>query len=313
MRDALPIDRLRPALRAWDLDAADVVPIVPGVTSDVFLVMHGSDRWVAKFNYDYREYFEVGLRASQVVHARTASASFEVAVPIPTSSGDLTELVEWPEGEVHPLALLSFVAGDPLTARDPSCVHLLGDVCGRVHAALLDVPPRAVGLKELPAEPDGNHPDRDAGDFSWLHHVWRELEQRAWSSRSDVRHAVAIWDGPDVRRRREAVGVLDFGHCGWHSLVHVVANRSLNASLTDEARLASFLESVERHLPLTETEREQFALHRLRNLAIYARWVAMEKVARRDVTFNERWFRELLQALHREIPRIGMTLPPTSR
>ena len=45
-------------------------------------------RWVAKFNYDYREYFEVGLRVSQLVQAREGSASFEVAVPVPTESGD---------------------------------------------------------------------------------------------------------------------------------------------------------------------------------------------------------------------------------
>lgn len=124
------------------------------------------------------------------------------------------------------------------------------------------------------------------------------------------RHAVAVWDGPDIRHRPDGIGVLDFGHCGWHSLVHVVANRSLNASLADESRLAPFLEAVERHLPLTVTEREQFSLHRLRNIAIYARWVAMEKVARRDAMFNERWFRELLQALRRELPEIGIVLPP---
>jgi len=309
VHDPLPIDRLRPSLRAWDLEAADVVPIVPGVTSDVFLVMQGGARWVAKFNYDHRDYFEIGLRASQFVEARVASASFEVAVPVPTTTGALTELVEWPAGVVHPLAVLTYVRGDPLPGGLPASVPLLGDVCGRVHGALLDVRPEQVGIDELPDEPDGNYPDRDAGEFSWLHDLWRELEQRAWSSRKDVRHAVAVWDGPDIRQHRGGVGVLDFGHCGWHSLVHVVANRSLNASLTDESRLAPFLQAVERHLPLTTSELEQFPLHRLRNLAIYARWVAMEKVAREDAAFNERWFRELLQALHRELPRIGMTSP----
>ena len=312
MHDPLPIDRLRMALRAWDLEAADVVPIVPGVTSDVFLVMRGADRWVAKLNYDYRDYFEVGLRASQLVEARTASTTFEVAVPVPTISGSLTELVDWPDGEDHPLAVLTYVRGDPLPAGEATSVAVLGDVCGRVHAALLEVPPERVGLHELPTEPEVNHPDRDAGEFSWLHDVWRELEQRAWASRGEVRHAVAVWDGPDIRRTRDGVGVLDFGHCGWHALVHVVANRSLNASLKDETCVASFLDSVERQLPLTAAEREHLPLHRLRNIAIYARWVAMEKVARWDPTFNERWFRDLLQALHRELPRIGMT-PPMSR
>lgn len=286
--------------------------IVPGATSDVFLVMLGGDRWVAKFNYDGQEYFEVGLRASQLVHACTASDAVEVAVPVPTSAAALTELVEWPSGELHPLAVLTFVGGDPLPTADTSTARLVGDVCGRVHAALLDAPPEDVGLLELPTEPDGNYPDRDAGEFSWLHGLWRELEQRAWDARGEVRHAVAVWDGPDIRRRPGGIGLLDFGHCGWHPVVHVVANRSLNVSLADETLLAPFLEAVERHLPFTRPEVEQFALHRLRNIAIYARWVAMERVARRDPAFNDRWFRALLQALERELPKIGMAAPTTT-
>ena len=307
MHDPLPIDRLRSALRAWGLETADVVSIVPGATSDVFLVMRGHERWVAKFNYDAPEYFEVGLRASQIVRRRVASDSIAVAVPEPTSRGTLTELVSWPEGELNPLAVLTYVGGDPLPIADTPSARLVGEVCGRVHAALLPVPPEEVGIVELPTEPDGNYPDRDAGEFSWLHGLWRELEQRAWDSRADVRHGVAVWDGPDIRRRPDGISLLDFGHCGWHPIVHVVANRSLNVSLADESLLRPFLESVERHLPLTPREIEHFALHRLRNIAIYARWVAMERVARHDPTFNDRWFLQLLRALDRELPAIGLT------
>ena len=65
MRDGLPIDRLRKGLQAWGLETADVVAIVPGVTADVFLVMQSGQRWVAKYNYDYREHFEVGLRVER--------------------------------------------------------------------------------------------------------------------------------------------------------------------------------------------------------------------------------------------------------
>lgn len=308
MRDALPVDRLRDGLRAWGLQGADVVEIKPGVTADVFLILRGNDRWVAKFNYDYRDYFEVGLRASQVVSTRVGSASFRVAVPVETEAGDLTELIEWPDGHEHPLALLTFVAGDPLSSDDAQAPGVLGDVCGRVHAALLDVAPAEVGIAKLPEQPDGNYPDRDAGEFGWLHGLWRELEATAWEHRHRVRHAVAVWDGPDIRRSTSGISVLDFGHCGWHPVVHVVANRSLNASLGDESRLQPFLLAVGRHLPLTAEEIEQFALHRLRNAAIYARWVAMEKVSRGDPKFNDRWFQALLLALRRELPSIGLSL-----
>lgn len=311
VRASLPIPRLRDALRSWDLDDADVVEIMPGATSDVFLVMRGSEKWVAKFNYDSREYFEVGLRASKIVEARTAAHDFDVAVPVPTSARALSEMVEWPDGQEHPLALITFVRGDPLTAEAPTAAQVLGDVCGRVHATLIDVPPSDVGVVALPDRPDGDYPDRDAAEYSWLHRLWRDLEQQAWTLRGDVRHAIAVWDGPDIRRRPNGLGVLDFGHCGWHALAHVVANRSLSAALSDETQLAPFLEAVERHLPLTDAEHDQLPLHRLRNAAIYARWVAMEKVARGDPDFNEPWFRRLLALLHRELPRIGMDSPKT--
>lgn len=309
MHHPLPVDRLRPVLQAWGLETADVVAIVPGVTADVFLVMQDGDRWVAKVNYEYRDHFEVGLRASPIVHERTAGPGFDVAVPVLTDTGGLTEMVGWPDGNDHPVALLTYVRGDPLTKDEPDAATVIGDVCGRVHRALLDVAPADVALHSIPSEPDGNYPDRDAGEFGWLHSLWRELEHRCWAVRGDLRHAVSVWDGPDIRRRPAGLGVLDFGHCGWHPVVHVVANRSLIASLSDETLMTPFLDAVEQHLPLTAAEREHLDLHRLRNAAIYARWVAMEKVARRAPDSNDLWFGELLDFLRRGLPLVGMARP----
>jgi Ser/Thr protein kinase RdoA (MazF antagonist) len=309
VRAALPIGRLRQGLAAWGLGDADVVGITPGATSDVFLVMAGPSRWVAKFNYDYRSYFETGLRVSQLVDARVGSDAFEVAVPVPTRAGELTALLEWPPETFHPLALLTFVHGDPLEGPKDEAARVLGEVCGRVHAALIDLTPGDVGLTSVPDQPDGNYPDRSAGPYEWLHALWRRLEQDAWSFRHELRHAPAVWDGPDIRQRPSGLGVLDFGHCGWHSIAHVVSNRSLNAALVDRSLLVTFLEAVERHLPLTRAEHDHLALHRARNIAIYARWVAMEKVARNDPGFNDRWFRELLQALPVELEAAGVPVP----
>jgi Ser/Thr protein kinase RdoA (MazF antagonist) len=308
-RQALPIPRLRAALKAWDVEDADVLEIKPGVTSDVFLVMHGGARFVAKYCYDYREYFEVGLRASTIVRDRLGDGRVSVSVPVPAASGELTQMVAWPDGVDHPLALLTYVPGDPVQGDDADAPELLGEVCGRVHASLLGVEPRDVGITQLPTEPDGNYPDRDAGGYSWLHSVWRELEHRAWESRDAVRTAVGVWDGPDIRRARSGLSLLDFGHCGWHSVVHVVANRSLIASLDDETRFQRFMEAVERHLPFTDAERELFRLHRLRNAAIYARWVATEKVARNEPDFNETWFGLLLDVLRSGLPQLGVATP----
>ena len=79
-----------------------------------------------------------------------------------------------------------------------------------------------------------------------------------------------------------------------------MANRSLLVSLTDESRLEPFLAAVERHLPLTATERALLPRYRLLNAAIYARWVAMERAARGDQSFNDRWFRDLVALLRQE-------------
>ncbi|MEN3273316.1 MAG: hypothetical protein V7636_2077 [Actinomycetota bacterium] len=302
VHEALPLDRLRRGLRAWDLADADLIGIVPGVTSDVFLVMRGDQRWVAKFAYHHRAYFEVGLRVSEIVHRRLTTEHFQVAVSVRTTDGDLTELVEWPVGNEHPLAVISYVRGDPLTANDADDVDLCGDVCGRVHAALLDVAPDDVGIA---AHAELDDVQTETEEATQLDRLCIELDNRTREMRDSVRHAVSVWDGPDIRRADRSIGVLDFGHCGWHPLVHVIANRSLNVALSDESRLEPFLEAVERHVPLTTEERDAIPLYRLLNAAIYARWVASERVARCDPSFNEHWFNELTAMLHRELPRIG--------
>ena len=264
------------------------------------LPRHAGERWVAKYNYDYREHFEVGLRVSQVVHDRIANDRVEVAVAVPTTTGALADMVEWPDGHHHPLALLTYVQGDPLRADDLDAATIVGDICGQVHASLLDVQPEHVGLRHLPGEPDFDHPDRDAGEHAWLHRLARRLDRETRERRHEVRQAVSVWDGPDIRRTLTSVGLVDFGHCGLQPIAHVVANRSLLVSLTDESRLEPFLAAVEHHLPLTPTERDLLPRYRMLNAAIYARWVAMERVTRSDPTFNDRWFRDLVALLQQE-------------
>lgn len=312
MREVLPIDRLREGLRAWDLQAADVLEITPGATADVFVVLAPDRTLVAKYNYDYRDYFEVGLRVARSLRERAADKALEVSVPIPTNAGSLTEMVEWPDGRRHPLAVLTFVGGDVLAPDAADAPSVVGDVCGKVHSALLELRPEDVGAV-VPTGPDGDHPDRDAGSYGWLHELWRDLEQACWDTRGRVRHGVGVWDGPDIRRRPDGrIGLLDFGHSGWYPLIHVVSNRSLNAALSDESRLEPFLAAVSEHLALTPDEVELFGVYRLRNAAIYARWVAMEKVARGESQFNDRWFCELLGVLERELPRIGRRMSTLS-
>jgi Ser/Thr protein kinase RdoA (MazF antagonist) len=218
---------------------------------------------------------------------------------VPTSSGAIIEMVEWPDGKHHPLALLTFVRGDPLEEDDDDAAELLGDVCGRVHAALLDVAPADVGVTVAPDAPV-HRADVDVGPEGWLNDVCFDLDERTTKIKGELRHSISVWDGPDIRRTATSTGVLDFGICGWHPLVHVVANRSLSAALADESRLDPFLVAVERHLPLTATEHDLIPLFRQLNAAIYARWVAAERILRHDPTFNDGWFTRLVSLVERE-------------
>lgn len=288
----LPLARLRDGLRAWDLADADVAPIPPGVSGDVFLVRRGDDRWVAKYAYDHRDHFEVGLRVAQLVHDRS---DLDVATAVRTRDGALTTMVEWPDELEHPLALLTYVDGDPIDDADPDAATIIGDVCGRVHAALLDVEPSDVGATIPPRHALAATTD------DWLEQACVELDRRTLAIRDELRHAVSVWDGPDVRRTADAIGVIDFGICGWHPLVHVVANRSLDATLHDDDRMTPFLTALERHLPLTDAERDALPLYRALNAAVYARWVANERVNRRDPTFNADWFDALLALVRRSL------------
>ena len=271
----------------------DVAVIPPGATADVFSVDVGGERFVAKYAYDDRAYFEGGLRASEVVHG------WSVSTPVRTRDDALTAMIEWPPGHWHPVALLRFVEGDPVDDDRPDAPEVLGSVCGGVHAQLLALDPASVGV-EVPAEVVGELLNEwDIGEeLRWLDDLARELPARARElvAGGGLRLTVGVWDGPDIRIAEDGtVGLIDFGHTSWAPLVNVVANRSVVAAYEDASRLARFLGAVEASLPLTAAEHAALPVFRLYNAVIYARWAASRGEATTDS--NRRWLARLVRFL----------------
>ena len=299
--EPIPVERLRAALDAWELEDADVVePIPPGATADVFLVQRGGERWVAKYCYQEPAYFDAGLAVSEVLDVGV----WTIALPVRTvGEGARYRMVAWPDGHDHPLALLRWVDGRVLEAEEPGHLECKATVCGRVHAQLLHLDPASVGV-ELPPpdERPGPIAPWDLGPHQWLDDVFVEARQETIEWRDRVRSCVAVWDGPDIRIRDDGgIGLLDFGHTSWQPLVNVVANRSLNGADQGVASLDRFLDALQRELPLTDDERRALDCYRRYNAGIYARWAAMRVHEHGDQSVAD-WLASLVRFLRTDPP-----------
>lgn len=108
-----------------------------GVTADVWLVEDGTGaRYVAKFAYDSQAYFETGLAIAEHVETTTGLTTGR---PIRDGAGNLTVMLPSVPGEKHPLALLTYVAGEHTRLRPDAAAALLAVV----RSGLRDTDPAA--------------------------------------------------------------------------------------------------------------------------------------------------------------------------
>lgn len=123
------------ALHAWPLPEPHVVRRLPGgFTSDVWRVEASGNAFVAKYAEQSQGAFEGGLAAAELAeHAGISSGA-----PLRTKVGALSFLVEGPDGQRHPLALLHFVPGAPLNCAEPGAASLYGHLLGWTHRLFLD-------------------------------------------------------------------------------------------------------------------------------------------------------------------------------
>ncbi len=261
-------------VRRWDLPSVSIDPMPPGVNGEVALLKADQQKWVAKLAYTSREAFEPGLA---VAH-RMRSSSFAVASPVPSTHGNLVEMVEWPNGTLHPFAILDFVTGDPLAHSAENAPEIMGNVCGALAGILADVDPAEVGLDPAtPFVPGERNDSWNLGDYEWLNDASEVLAERVHESLPDLPHGVAVWDGPEILLGPDGTGLVDFGTTAWMPRIHPIARGELLTSYNDRDRRQRFLAAVEIHAPLSERERAALKLFRLLNATVYARGCASQR------------------------------------
>lgn len=134
MTPALSDETLLAALQAWSLLEPLTIQRLPGgMTSEVWSIEAGNQRFVAKYAYTKQEAFEGGLHAAELVeqHGITCGA------PLRTKQGTLSIMIESAQGQSQPLAVLRYVPGQRLDLTNPDAAALYGSLLGRTHSILL--------------------------------------------------------------------------------------------------------------------------------------------------------------------------------
>ncbi len=274
VRAPLPLARLRVALRAWDLDVVSIESITPGVTADVWRVEAGRPL-VAKYAYVGRDEFDVGLRAAEIGNFH----GLRVARPVRTRTGEVSVMIEWPDGHWHPLGVLVFVPGAGLDYSAPGVAEVVGDNIGRLQAALARdlILPGPHDPCEYLAYLEHPH---DLGEFAGMRSLVDEVVTtvRALHDEGGLTIAASVWDGPETLIDDDGtVGFYDFGFVKRMPVLHGLANRSMlfERGPDRERFLAAWL----RHFPIAPSELQHLALFRLLSTAIYGKFMAMRLAA----------------------------------
>ncbi len=134
MTPALSDDALLAALQAWPLTEPLTIQRLPGgMTSEVWDLKAGDQRFVAKYAYTKQAAFEGGLYAAELVeqHGITCGA------PLRTKQGALSIMIKGAQGQSQPLAILRYVLGQRLDLAHPDAAALYGYLLGHTHSILL--------------------------------------------------------------------------------------------------------------------------------------------------------------------------------
>src|SRR6266852_4113814 len=127
-------ETLLAALKAWPLPEPLTIQQLPGgMTSEIWRVEAGNERFVAKYAYTTRQAFEGGLYAAELVERHGITCG----VPLRTKQGTLSIMVASAHGQSQPLALLHYVPGERLNLSEPGAASLYGYLLGRTHNILL--------------------------------------------------------------------------------------------------------------------------------------------------------------------------------
>jgi len=237
---------------------------------------------VAKYAYMHRHDFEPGLLAAQVVSA----GGMRAATPQPTNAGELVAMVEWPDGVEHPVALLTWIAGQPLDRTTQGAAETIGRTIGHVQALLLDAGRERLGLcTDRDYLSYLRSTTQDLGEHDWLHERIAELvaEVDALGETGTLTCGPGVWDGPEIVVDGDGVlGLIDFGNVDWHPFAHVAAYGTTQVSPPghDDRRLTeTFLSAFMKECQLTTADINAIPIFRKITLAVYAKFMATQRAA----------------------------------
>jgi homoserine kinase type II len=233
-------------LDSWGLAEPVVAPIQGGFNSHTWDVRAGGERYVAKRVGGERASFEAGLRIAELLEER----GFPAGGPVRTLSGELTVPCdgEW-------LALLRFVPGDPVTPETRDGLETWGQVMGRVHSLLADVPPPD-GL----AGGGGGGVDLDAPHFAvaaWVRPAVVAVTDEVGRI-TGLTHGIVHNDGCEPRRDATTgeISVIDWNAAGYGPLVGDVgaARYDFQSAGRPAEEFAPFLDAYRAEAPVDPSE-----------------------------------------------------------
>ena len=240
------------ALKAWNLpEPLTVRRFAEGFTSEVWLIEANGKRFVAKYAYQSQRDFEGGLYAAEVAE----QYGIVSGAPIRTKDGELSLLIEGLHGQNDSLAVLRFVAGEPLNLAEVGAASLYGGLLGRMQCILLDGLRERylVNLFDLILEDDPAVAAQPG-----LARLIRETVEAI--RRYEVGHAVTygvIWgDRIEIVHEKETgrVGIIDWGTIEYGPLLFDVALATLWLFPEGSAAYEEFLRAYLVEAPISESE-----------------------------------------------------------
>jgi Ser/Thr protein kinase RdoA (MazF antagonist) len=265
------------ALKAWDLpESFTIHQLEGGFTSEVWLVEAKGERFVAKYAYQSQEGFEVGLYAAELAEQYGITSG----APLRTKEGALSLPVEGLHGQNEPLAILRFVAGEPLQVSEPDAASLYGHLLGRMQRILLDgFGERYIAnLLDFILEDDQAVADQP-GLARLIHETVTTI--RHFELYHLVTYGVIWGDRMEIMREKETrqVGVIDWGTIEYGPLLFDVALAALWLFPEGSPAYEEFLSAYLAEAPISESELEGLNYYKALLWARQARFFAYRVAA----------------------------------
>jgi Ser/Thr protein kinase RdoA (MazF antagonist) len=301
-RYRLPDEALLKALQAWDIPRVVALEeLLGGFTSDTWrLQLSDNSFLVAKFTYDAEAVFESQLRMTEFLHGR----GLPVARPLRTPDNRLCVMVEGPPGKHHPLGVMTYLPGEPVTTFSAPIQREAGRLLADIHRTMFEAdfvsrdPRFFYEYLESETSPIAYE--------DWVRPITREVlaEVRSFEAEHDVTRGIILGDDFQLIHDAEtgSFGVVDLGHSIWGPVAADVAIMQLWFRKTVPPE--PFIDSYFNHSFATAKDREAIPVYsrmRLAGLLKFFAWRVLhasgyDEKAREA---NERSVQELREALER--------------